>query len=265
MTRFIYLCADDFGLDVAVNRGILRLVEQRRLNSVSCMTDAPLWRLHGPVLRAHQPDIAAGLHFNLTDPLSYPSLPLPELILRAFARLLPFGEIEDALNRQLDRFEQVWGAAPDFVDGHQHVHVLPGVRNIVFRVLEKRYSHALPWLRDSHPVQPLESTKHIILTLLASGFSRQARHRGYTVNNRLTGIYGFQSDPLYLLRLQEWIEQASDAQLLMCHPAQGLSPNYYEHSHAREQEFEQLGSPQLDSFLQEQQVSILPFGARFHP
>lgn len=264
MMRFIYLCADDFGLDVAVDRGILNLILQQRLTSVSCMTDGPLWRHHGPVLREHKAGIAAGLHFNITAPLGHPAHPLSEWIVRACSGRIPRTSIEDALNRQLDRFEQVWQAPPDFVDGHQHVHVLPGIRQAVFRVLRQRYSGNLPWLRDSRPAQPFGSAKHLVLALLASGFATQASRQGFYLNRRLSGIYDFQSEPLYLLRLAEWIEQARDEQMLMCHPAFGLSHGDCEHLHAREQEYSQLSSPLLDTLLKEQQVAIRPFGARFH-
>ncbi len=37
---------------------------------------------------------------------------------------------------------------PDFIDGHQHVHVLPGVRGAILSAISARYGDAKPWVRN---------------------------------------------------------------------------------------------------------------------
>ncbi len=53
------------------------------------------------------------------------------------------------IEAQIDAFEQATGRRPDFIDGHQHVHGLPGVRKALIAVLAARYAKGTqPWLRD---------------------------------------------------------------------------------------------------------------------
>ena len=79
----------------------------------------------------------AGLHFNLSEgaPLSadlrdrWPVLPgLAQLLALALVRRLPLAAIGAEFRAQVDAFAEGLGRAPAFIDGHQHVHALPGVR-----------------------------------------------------------------------------------------------------------------------------------------
>ena len=135
------LCADDYGLAPGVGAAIRDLIAQGRLSATSCMTAGPYWpeeaRLLAPL--AGQADI--GLHFTLTD--QTPAGPMP--VLAPEGRLPPIGrlmkdaytgrldpaEIAAEFARQLHNFTAALGRTPDFIDGHQHVHLLPVVRDVV--------------------------------------------------------------------------------------------------------------------------------------
>ena len=60
-----------------------------------------------------------------------------------FCGLLDIEEIRAEIGRQLDRFEQPRLCAPDHIDGHQHVHVLPGVRQALLETGAQRYPQRL--------------------------------------------------------------------------------------------------------------------------
>ena len=51
-------------------------------------------------------------------------------------------EIRAEIERQLDTFEKHLGFPPDHIDGHEHVHVLPGIRQSLFEVVSRRYPGA---------------------------------------------------------------------------------------------------------------------------
>ncbi len=51
-------------------------------------------------------------------------------------------------HRQLDLFEAALGYPPDHIDGHQHVHALPVVRQALIDVVARRYPVTPPMLRD---------------------------------------------------------------------------------------------------------------------
>ena len=132
------LAFDDFAFTPAVSAGILQLLEAGRISATGAMTNRPSWQADAAQLRAFAGRADLGLHLNLTvgEPLGRmtglaPAGTLPrmdEMIRASLARSLPGAEIAAEIERQLDAFEQAMGAPPDFVDGHQHVHGLHGVR-----------------------------------------------------------------------------------------------------------------------------------------
>ncbi|MGE5512627.1 MAG: ChbG/HpnK family deacetylase, partial [Bacteroidota bacterium] len=146
--RQVILCADDFGMSAGVSRGILELAERNRISATSAMVTVDRWPQDARRLAGVRSNVGIGLHINLT--LGKPLGPMPSLapdgefptlsalIGRALARRLDAGEISLEVTRQLSRFEAETGFAPDHVDGHQHVHALPGVRHAVLAALATR-------------------------------------------------------------------------------------------------------------------------------
>ena len=68
------------------------------------------------------------------------------------------------IEAQLDRFEDGVGHGPAHVDGHQHVHQLPGVREVLLSVLAGRYD-VLPWVRSTRAC-PEAGTKARVIEAL---------------------------------------------------------------------------------------------------
>ena len=107
---------------------------------MSCLATHAHWPQSAPLAAGWPASVDVGLHFNLTEgaPLSpalrahwqrFPSL--SALIMAAHLRRLPLAAIDAELQAQLDAYAAARGAPPDFIDGHQHVHALPGVRRLV--------------------------------------------------------------------------------------------------------------------------------------
>src|SRR5690606_1155075 len=96
-----------------------------------------------------------GVHVNLTENLGHaaqaPVMSLPTLIARAYAERVDGAWLERHLARQFDAFEDIMGRAPDYVDGHQHVHQLPGVLPRLLTLVQHRYGARTPWLRHTAP------------------------------------------------------------------------------------------------------------------
>lgn len=212
--RPIVLCADDYGLSSGVSQGIAALIAGGRLTATGCMALFPAWPEHARELRActaaHPADV--GLHLTLTDhaPLTAAAgvagdgklPPLSVLLPRALAGALPRPGIAAEIDAQLDAFESAWGAPPDFVDGHQHVHLLPGVRGPLLAALARRYgmggTAARPWLRNcaERPARCVARgvavAKSLFISLLAAGFGDAARRAGFAVNDGFAGIRPFE-------------------------------------------------------------------------
>jgi predicted glycoside hydrolase/deacetylase ChbG (UPF0249 family) len=219
----IVLCADDYGQSAAISEGILQLVEQGRLSATSCMSDGPYWNDSRNRLPEFVDRIDIGLHFNLTHAFPsqlFPAQPLSTLLRDALIFRIDKNAIAAALEQQLDRFEAVLERRPDFVDGHQHVHVFPGIRSAVMQVLERRYPGKKPYLRALNPRLPGHggTVKLAFLKLLGSGFTDTAARFGMQTNRGFTGIYSLQPDQNFPQLMQNWLCEVRDGDLLMCHP-----------------------------------------------
>jgi predicted glycoside hydrolase/deacetylase ChbG (UPF0249 family) len=153
--RTVVLCADDYALHPLVDEAVEQLALQGRLSATSCMTTSPRWKQAARRLPALRPRLSLGLHFNLTEGHGVqPAAGIGAVIARAYGGALGGRAMRDAWRRQLDAFEDALGMAPDFIDGHQHVHQLPGVRAALMQELRQRYGvDDLPWVRSTAPVQ----------------------------------------------------------------------------------------------------------------
>jgi len=143
--KSIVICADDFGMNPGVNEAVLRLAGLGRLSATSCMSGAPHFRADAAALAAS--GLQTGLHLNFTEALGDARglyLPLSRLIALAYLRRLDQAVLRAQVARQLDDFEDAMGRAPDFVDGHQHVHQLPQLRSVLLAELERRYASGHP-------------------------------------------------------------------------------------------------------------------------
>ena len=227
-TRRLLVCADDYGQSSAIDAAIGSLVRAGRLGAFSCLSNGQAWAQDAPAVAGlRSAGAQAGLHFNLTEgrPLSpalarrWPQLPsLPRLLLAAHTGRLPLAAIADELAAQWQVFEAASGVAPDFIDGHQHIHHLPGVRDLL-----------LGWLR-SRPV-PVRSTarvggpgfglkRWVIEHSGGRALARALVHAGLPHNTLLLGAYGFATTD-YRALMQAWLAQVpAEGALLFCHPGQ---------------------------------------------
>ncbi|KRA02869.1 ChbG/HpnK family deacetylase [Achromobacter sp. Root565] len=267
MSKRVVVCGDDFGMNADIDEGMIALAGMRRVSAVSCLTLGPTFAANAPRLAALDVDI--GLHLNLSETLELGAEPMPALsalILKAYAGLLHAAWVDAQITRQFDAFEAAFGRAPDYVDGHQHVHQLPGIRKRVLALLAQRYGTQTgvqaPWLRQTAPgVQcgiPLkESLKaRVIGALGAAALAREARSSGLRTNRRLLGVYAFDGgERRYAHLLQTWLFNAREGDLVMCHPALG-SAQGSAMARQRRAEFDVLANPKLGDWLCANGVSI---------
>lgn len=227
----LLLCADDFGLHAGVDRAIAELVGLGRIGALSCLTNLPRWREAVAGAMALRSRAMVGLHLNLTEgvPVSatlarrWQRLPgLAKLIGAAHLRLLPRAAIAAEVDAQWLAFEHAAGRPPDFVDGHQHVHHLPGVREAVV----ERVARAGVALRSTaHVAGPGDAFKRAVIERTGGRMlARLARRRGIACNAVLLGAYGFEGD--YRERMQGWLARVpAGGALLFCHPGHRADPH----------------------------------------
>lgn len=234
--RTIVLCADDYGLSGGVCDAIEELVAMARLSATGAMTGLPAWRRRGAGLRAlvkqHPADV--GLHLTMTGqrPITkahaiavdgmLPSI--GRLTRQAFTGALPLEAVRDEVRAQLDAFEDVWGGPPDFIDGHQHAHLLPVVRRAVIEEIERRYARGTVWLRScAEPVaavlrRRVGFAKALTISAVGTGLRAGAARHGVPTNDSFRGIYDFSDRLPYREVFRASLEGGGERILVHCHP-----------------------------------------------
>ncbi|RZM02535.1 MAG: ChbG/HpnK family deacetylase [Variovorax sp.] len=276
----IALCADDFALHPAVDDAVLRLAHQGRLGATSCMTTSPRWAESARALRADAPPtLSTGLHFNLTEGHGGAAPTLVAVLRDTYARRLTAAGARARIVRQLDAFEQAMGRAPDFIDGHQHVHQLPGVRDALLDVLVERYggtadssasasgsvSPPMPAVRATVPARRgWGAGKAGVLALLGGWWFRRRLDRlGIPHNTGFAGVYGFDAPTPadYGRHMDRWLAGSPDGTLMMCHPATSIVAGDAIAAQ-RVVEFDYLSSAAFGDSLARHGVALVRFDGR---
>ncbi len=229
--RRLAVCADDFGLSPGIGDAVVELSRAGRLTATSCLVNGPHWPREAERLRSLPAVVERGLHFNLTEgaPLSpslravWPALPaLPRLLRDALLWRLPLAAIAQEWRAQWEAFVNATGRVPDFVDGHQHVHHLPGVRDIVLAgVAGVAGAPGTVAVRSTaHLPGPGSGVKRAVIAFSGGRvLERALRARGVPHNTVLLGAYDFRGAD-YRSRMQAWLRAVpAHGGLLFCHPA----------------------------------------------
>ena len=232
--RHIWLCADDYGMAPGVNDAIRQLIAKKRINATSVMTAAghldageidALAKLNGKEKHA-----ALGLHVTLTAPYKPLSegfaptrdgafLSLPDMMRAAMTRRLKPALLAIEIAAQLRAFEKAFGQPPDFVDGHQHVQLLPQVRDAFLRVVVENAPNA--WVRQgtrAREARALHDRKGMVLDILSVGFRGKAERFGLATNPAFAGAYRFNAKADFAKLFPRFLKGLPDGGLIMCHP-----------------------------------------------
>jgi len=233
--RRIWLCADDYGLADGVNRAIRDLISRGCLNATSVMVVGPsIGRTEVAALQevaANSPRCAIGLHATLTAPFRPLTLyfrplngglflPFPAMLRSGLLRRLDPGLIEDELSAQLAAFKELFGRAPDFVDGHQHAQLFPQVRDAFLRAVKDAAPDA--WVRQGGRRKPLArllgAPKALVLDVLSAQFRKRAAVAGLPFNPAFAGAYDFSRASDFSALMAEFLRELPEGGLVMCHP-----------------------------------------------
>jgi hypothetical protein len=233
--RRIWLCADDYGLAEGVNRAIRDLIDRGRLNATSVMVvGAAVGRDEVRALQdiaAKSPRCAIGLHATLTAPFRpltmhfRPTdggmfLPFPKLLRAGLLRRLDVEMIYAELMVQLAAFKDLFGRAPDFVDGHQHAQLFPQARDAFLRAVKDAAPGA--WVRQGGRIQPMAkrfgAPKALVLDALSSQFRKRAARAELPFNPAFAGAYDFLAQPDFGALMRQFLDSLPEGGLVMCHP-----------------------------------------------
>jgi hopanoid biosynthesis associated protein HpnK len=159
--------ADDLGWTDGVNQGIAEAHRNGIVTSTSLLANGAAFA-SGVELARSTPGLGVGVHLNLSDgePIAPRELVAtllnddgefaggPEaLLLRIAKREVTVREAEQEWEAQIERVKEA-GIQPTHLDGHKHVHMLPGLFEVALR-LAKRYG--IGAIRVAHETSSLRA------------------------------------------------------------------------------------------------------------
>lgn len=217
----IQICADDYAFDAGVSRAIIECIDAGRISATSCMVLAPGWPAAAAALRERAGIADIGLHLDVNEFADYSSgRSLQGWIAAAYLGQLDPAQANRWVAEQLDAFEAAMQRAPDYLDGHQHVHQLPLLRNAVLGQLSRRYGSAcaLRSTRSQHWRGPKAA---LIAGLGGAALRRAAGRQQLRMNADFAGVYDFDPGAEMAQLVAGWLRSLPDGGLLMAHPGAG--------------------------------------------
>jgi chitin disaccharide deacetylase len=281
--------ADDLGWTAGVNLGIAEAHGNGIVTSTSLLANGAAF-VSGVELALSREDLGVGVHLNLSDgpPVAPRELVAsllnekgefdggPEALLMKLARrALELSDVEQEWDAQITKVRE-FGISPTHLDGHKHVHMLPGLFEIALRLAKR---HDIGAIRVSHEASPLRSAlaagenkrggmvvKQGVqargLKLLARDAREQAERAGIATADHFCGIA--QTGELThdgVASLLRGLPEGTTE--LMCHP--GFVDAELQQSHTRLQESRQrevqiLTDKSIRNLVATQGIRLIDYG-----
>ena len=236
--------ADDLGWTDGVNRGIVEAFHHGIVTSTSLLANGAAFA--GGVEAARSaPGLGVGVHLNLSDgpPVADRETVTsllnndgefaggPEsLLLRRARRGLLLAEVENEWDAQIQKVRDA-GISPTHLDGHKHVHMLPGLLEIALKLAKRHDVGAIRVALEASSLRAALSSgskqnagvvmKQGVqargLKLLARDAREQAERAGISTADYFCGIA--QTGELTREGVEQFVKSLPDGTTeLMCHP-----------------------------------------------
>ena len=227
----LVICADDYGLSEGTSAVIRALLEAGEINATTCLVETEAWPRASIPLRAltqKRSGLAVGLHLNLTE--SFPHCidrdairPESWWLTRSwFAGAAVRARVLRSFLAQWEMFAAAIGRAPDFLDGHQYVHLFPPARRALLDLA--RVKNFKGWIRQCRTSSARLIAPRILYDPLSTTLARDATASRLATNSGFGGLRSFHrdEDPIALWRTDLRAMQGNG--LLVVHPGADDSP-----------------------------------------
>ena len=226
--------ADDFGISEAVNRGIVEAFDGGIVTSTSLMATGPAFE-HAVELARARPGLAVGVHLVLTEHRPLIGAPaaaslverdgvfaphLAQLLVRRLRGQVSLAEVRLELDAQISRVRDA-GIAISHVDGHQHVHVLPGIAAVVAELAARHGIRAVRYPAErvrGYMLRSLRHAKRVAEQAALGLFCASSPLKRLRRSDDFVGFYfGGRLDEANLATVLAGLPAAGTVEL-MCHP-----------------------------------------------
>jgi predicted glycoside hydrolase/deacetylase ChbG (UPF0249 family) len=286
--RNLIVNADDLAWTEGVNRGIAQAHRYGIVTSATILANGAAFASAVELVKA-TPSLAVGVHLNLSDgkpvspPETVPSIVNdrgefkggPEaLLLRVARRNLRIKEVEMEWESQIRKVVNA-GIQPTHLDGHKHVHMLPGMFEIVLRLAKRnaiaaiRISHEGSSLRaalssgenQNIPQVMKQGVQARVLKLLARDARALAEAAGIATTDYFCGIA--QTGELTIEGMKRLLQNLPEGTTeMMCHPGfmdQELEESATRLQDSRELEVEILTSTDIRNLVASQGIRLIDY------
>lgn len=160
MSKRIIVTADDLGIDKKVNNGIIESYKNGILTSTALLMNAPETN-EGIKLAQENPGLEVGIHLSIVEGISLRNIESSvtdkiryfddhiclirnwkDFIIKYVLRKINFTDLEEELDLQIETFLKHFPIIP-FINGTQHMHLMPKVWDIVFKLAKKYHIKAI--------------------------------------------------------------------------------------------------------------------------
>lgn len=287
MARNLIVNADDLGWTAGVNRGIAEAHRNGIVTSASLLANGEAFAEAAELARETR-GLGVGVHLNLSD--GSPSAPSDSvrsllndsgefeggpdgLLLKIATRGISLREVETEWQAQIAKVRAA-GLEPTHLDGHKHVHMLPGLFEIALRLAKR---HGIGAIRVSHEASNLraalsagELRASVVLKqgvqarglkLLARDARMQADRAGISTADHFCGIA--QTGELTkegVARLLRNLPEGTTE--LMCHPGyadEALRKSATRLQGSREKEVEILTDTNIRNLVASQGIRLIDY------
>jgi predicted glycoside hydrolase/deacetylase ChbG (UPF0249 family) len=286
--KYLIVNADDLGWTDGVNRGIAEAHNKGIVTSASILANGSAFA-RGAALARATPSLGIGIHLNLSNgpPLSAAAEVTslvnasgefeggPEsLLMRMARRTLRLKEIESEWEKQIRKVLEA-DIQPTHLDGHKHVHMLPGLFQIALRLAKRhgiaavRISHEASSLRAALSSGKKQNAQVVMkqgvharaLKLLARDARALAETAGIATSDYFCGIA--QTGELTVEGVTKLLKSLPEGTTeMMCHPGfadQDLEKSATRLQDSRGKEVSILTNPQIRNLVASQGIRLIDY------
>ena len=263
MNRFLIVNADDFGLCAEITTGIIKAHTEGIVTAVSIVANGKYFKEGIALLK--NTGLDAGVHLTLVGAEKPISGPINGLVDEKGYFLTSYREVtarivsgrfdRTALKKEL--FGQVglirdYGINPTLLDSHQHLHLLPSVRNIAYEIANK---FNIKWIRL--PSSKLTGLQGIGVNLLSRALKSSAKQQKLRFTDYFLGFRerGEMNEKRLSLILQHLKPGLAE---MMVHPGYDVS-GQYDWDYRWEDEIKALTSEKVKKIIKEQGITLTNF------
>ncbi|HEX5049506.1 MAG TPA: ChbG/HpnK family deacetylase [Gammaproteobacteria bacterium] len=266
--------ADDFGISESVNQGIVDAHRRGIVTSTSVMANGAAFE-HAVALAKECPTLDVGVHLTLTEerPVGGAAAGLVDangrftphalqFAARYAAGRIPLRAVRAELDAQIRRV-LASGLPVSHLDGHQHVHVLPGIAGVV---AELARAHGIRTVRypaervRGYMLRNLAGARRLAEQIALGVFCALSPLRELRRIDEFVGFYfGGRLDEANLATVLEGLPPGRTAEL-MCHPGDDDPRGRYGHwRYSWAAERDALSSPRIRDLVLARGVQLISY------